>query len=60
MEDEEDIKKFVEEKDKNYDEYSLYELKNKINIVKKQLRYLEDLLINKKTGKNKADKIFRK
>ena len=60
MEDEEDIKKFVEEKEKNYDEYSLYELKNKINIVKKQLRYLEDLLKNKKTGKNKADKIFRK
>ena len=60
MEDEEDIKKFVEEKDKNYDEYSLYELKNKINIVKKQLSYLEDLLKNKKKGKNKADKIFRK
>ncbi len=59
MEEDEDIKKRVE-KETNYDEFSVEGLLNEINSLKKQLKYLEDLLKNKKSGQKKANKLFKK
>ena len=59
MEEDQDIKKRVE-KETNYDEFSVEGLLNEINSLKKQLKYLEDLLKNKKSGQKQANKLFKK
>ena len=58
MEEDEDIKKV--EKEKNYDEYNIEDLLDEIKNLKKKLKYLEDLLKNKKSTQNNADKLFEK
>ena len=60
MEDDEDIIKKSLEKDDDYDEYSVEELLNQIKNLKKKLKYLENLLKNKKSTQNQADKLFKK
>ena len=60
MEDDEDIIKERLEKKKDYEEYSVDELLNEINNFKKELKNLENLLKNKKSTQNKADKLFKK
>ena len=59
MEEDEDIKKSVE-KQENYDEFSIKELLNEINSLKKQLKFLENLLKNKKSDQKQANKLFKK
>ncbi len=59
MEEDENIKKNSEEK-KNYDEFSIEDLLDEIYNLKKQLKYLENLLKNKKSGHKQADKLFKK
>ena len=59
MEEDEDIKKSLV-KEKDYDEYSIQELLNEINNLKKKLKYLENLLKNKKSSQNQAVKFFKK
>ena len=59
MEEDEDIKKSVE-KQENYDEFSIKNLLDEINSLKKKLKFLENLLKNKKSGCNKANKLFKK
>ena len=58
MEEDEDIKKV--KKEKNYDEFSIKNLFDEIKRVKKKLKYLEDLLKEKKSGHSQADKLFKK
>ena len=58
MEEDEDIKKV--KKEKNYDEFSIKDLFDEIKRLKEELKYLEDLLKNKKSGHKKADKLFKK
>ena len=58
MEEDEDIKKI--EKEKNYEEFSIEDLLNEIKNLKKELKYLEDLLKNKKSGHNQAGTLFKK
>ena len=58
MEEDEDIKKV--KKKKNYEEFSIENLFDEIKRVKKELKYLEDLLKEKKSGHNQADKLFKK
>ena len=58
MEEDEDIKK--EKKEKNYEEFSIENLFDEIKRVKKELKYLEDLLKEKKSGHNQVDKLFKK
>ena len=58
MEEDEDIKKV--KKKKNYDEFSIENLFDVIKRVKKKLKYLEDLLKEKKSGHNQANKLFKK
>ena len=58
MEEDEDIKKI--EKEKNYEEFSIEELLNEIKNLKKELKYLEGLLKNKKYGHNQAGTLFKK
>jgi len=58
MEEDEDIKKV--KKEKNYDEFSIENLLDEIKRVKKKLKYLEDLLKEKKSGHNQANKLFKK
>ena len=60
MEDDEVIIKKSLEKDDDYDEYSVEELLNQIKNLKKELKYLENLLKNKKSTQNQADKLFKK
>ena len=57
MEEDEDIKKV---KKKNYEEFSIENLFDEIKRVKEELKYLEDLLKEKKSGHNQADKLFKK
>ena len=57
MEEDEDIKKV---KKKNYEEFSIENLFDEIKRVKKKLKYLEDLLKEKKSGHNQANKLFKK
>ena len=59
MEEDEDIKNKVEKR-QNYDEFSIESLLNEINSLKKQLKYLENLLKNKKSGHKQANKLFKK
>ena len=59
MEEDEDIKKKVEN-EKNYDEFSIEDLLDEIYNLKKQLKYLENLLKNKKSGHKQANKLFKK
>ena len=59
MEEDEDIKKRVENKI-NYDEFSIEDLLDEINSLKKQLKHLEDLLKSKKSGYTQATKLFKK
>ena len=59
MEEDENIKK-SSEKQNNYDEFSVKELLDEINSLKNQLKYLEDLLKNKKSGQKQANKLFKK
>ena len=58
MEEDEDIKKV--KKEKIYEEFSIENLFDEIKRVKKELKYLEDLLKEKKSGHNQADKLFTK
>ena len=58
MEEDEDIKKV--KKEKIYEEFSIENLFDEIKRVKKELKYLEDLLKEKKSGHNQADKLFKK
>ena len=58
MEEDEDIKKV--KKEKNYDEFSIKDLFDEIKRLKEELKYLEDLLKEKKSGHNQADKLFKK
>ena len=60
MEDDEGIIKKSLEKEDDYDEYSVEELLNQIKNLKKKLKYLENLLKNKKSTHNQADKLFKK
>ena len=60
MEDDEDIINKSLEKEDDYDEYSVEELLNQIKNLKKKLKYLENLLKNKKSTQNQADKLFKK
>ena len=60
MEDDEDIIKKSLEKEDDYDEYSVEELLNQIKNLKKKLKYLENLLKNKKSTQSQADKLFKK
>ena len=59
MEEDEDIKKSVE-KQENYDEFNIKDLLDEINSLIKKLKFLENLLKNKKSGHNKANKLFKK
>ena len=59
MEEDEDIKNKVEKR-QNYDEFSIEGLLNEINSLKKQLKYLENLLKKKKSGHKQANKLFKK
>ena len=59
MEEDEDIKNRVE-KEKNYEEFSIENLFDEIKRVKKELKYLEDLLKEKKSDHIQADKLFKK
>ena len=59
MEEDEDIKKSVE-KQENYDDFSIKNLLDEINSLKKKLKFLENLLKNKKSGQNEAKKLFKK
>ena len=59
MEEDEDIKKSVE-KQENYDEFIIKNLLDEINSLKKKLKFLENLLKNKKSGQNEAKKLFKK
>ena len=59
MEEDEDIKKSVE-KQENYDEFSIKNLLDEINSLKKKLKFLENLQKNKKSGQNEAKKLFKK
>jgi|TARA_B100001964_G_C13720911_1_gene374573 uncharacterized small protein (DUF1192 family) len=59
MEEDENIKK-SSEKQKNYDEFSIKELLDEINSLKKKLKFLENLLKKKKSGHNQANKLFKK
>ena len=47
MEEEEDIKKIIDN-NVNYDEFSINELINELKILKKKMRFLENLLKKKK------------
>jgi uncharacterized small protein (DUF1192 family) len=58
MEEDEDIKKV--KKEKIYEEFSIENLFDEIKRVKKELKYLEDLLKEKKSGHNQANKLFKK
>ena len=58
MEEDEDIKKV--KKEKIYEEFSTENLFDEIKRVKKELKYLEDLLKEKKSGHSQADKLFKK
>jgi hypothetical protein len=58
MEEDEEIKKI--EKEKNYEEFNIGDLLDEIKNLKKELKYLEDLLKNKKSGQNQAGKLFKK
>ena len=58
MEEDEDIKKVKNEK--NYEEFSIENLFDEIKRVKKELKYSEDLLKEKKSGHSQADKLFKK
>ena len=58
MEEDEDIKKV--KKEKIYEEFSIENLFDEIKRVKKELKYLEDLLKEKKSGHSQADKLFKK
>ena len=58
MEEDEDIKKV--KKEKNYDEFSIENLLDEIIKGKKKLKYLEDLLKEKRSGHNQANKLFKK
>jgi len=46
--------------EKNYEEFSIENLFDEIKRVKKELKYLEDLLKEKKSGHSQADKLFKK
>jgi len=59
MEEDEDNKKSVE-KQENYDEFSIKDLIDEINSLKKKLKFLENLQKDKKSGNNKANKLFKK
>ena len=58
MEEDEDIKKI--KKEKIYEEFSIENLFDEIKRVKEELKYLEDLLKEKKSGHNQANKLFKK
>ena len=47
-------------KDKNYEEFSIEDLLEEIKNLKKELKFLENLLKNKKSSQNNADKLFEK
>ena len=51
MEEDEEIKKKIN-KDKNYEEFSIDDLLEEIKNLKKELKFLENLLKNKKSSQN--------
>ena len=59
MDEENEVKKtnLIE---KNYEEFSIENLFDEIKRVKEELKYLEDLLKEKKSGHNQTDKLFKK
>ena len=59
MEEDEELKKKIN-KDKNYEEFSIEDLLEEIKNLKKELKFLENLLKNKKSSQNNADKLFEK
>ena len=59
MEEDEEIKKNIN-KDKNYEEFSIEDLLKEIKNLKKELKFLVNLLKNKKSTQNNADKLFEK
>ena len=59
MEEDEEIKKNIEE-EKNYEEFSIKDLLNEVKELKKELKYIEDLLKDKKSSQNQAGKLFKK
>ena len=58
--DEDEYNKKSTEKEKNFEDFSIDELVKEINSLKKELKYLEILLKNKKAGKDEASEIFKK
>ena len=58
--DEDEYNKKSTEKEKNFEDFSIDELIKEINSLKKELKYLETLLKNKKVGKDEASEIFKK
>ena len=59
MDEEENIKQDLK-KELNYEEFSVEELLNEIKELNGRLKYLENLLKEKKSGQNQADKLFKK
>ena len=59
MDEDEEIKQDLK-KELNYEEFSVEELLNEIKELNSRLKYLENLLKEKKSGQNQADKLFKK
>ena len=59
MEEDEEIK-IKKNNEADYDDFSLNDMKKEIENLEEKLAYLRNLLKQKKTGQNKADKLFKK
>ena len=59
MEEDEEIK-IKKNNEADYNDFSLNDMKKEIENLEEKLAYLRNLLKQKKTGLNKADKLFKK
>ena len=59
MEEDEEIK-IKENNEADYNDFSLNDMKKEIENLEEKLAYLRKLIKQKKTGQNKADKLFKK
>ena len=60
MEEDEDIKNIIDNNDQDYEEYSINELVNELEILKKKINFLKTLLKKKKLEQNSAINLFKK
>ncbi len=60
MEEDEDIKNIIDNNDQDYEEYSINELVNELEILKKKINFLKTLLKKKKLEQNSANNLFKK